>query len=160
MNRFVFAFVAACTTAHPTPTGTTCADPDPVTGTTTLTWDNFGRDFMTRYCTSCHGQCLHTLGQRNGASLYHDFDYLEGVMRIAKGTTDHIDEQAGWGPKAQNSFMPGGGTGGRCPSVPGGSLDEDCPQPTAEERTNLSQWLACEIERPHPPSDAGVVDCN
>lgn len=135
----------------PSPTGTACADPDPITGTTTLTYDNFGRDFMAKYCTNCHASDL-TQAHRNGAPIYHDFDSLLGILE----TPDHIDEQTGWGPKAQNTFMPGAGTGGRCPSVKGGSLDEACPEPTSAERTNLSVWIACERERSHNFIDAGV----
>ena len=138
--------------ARPTPTGTTCDNPDPVNGTTTLTWDNFGMAFMFKYCTNCHSSQL-AINQRNGAPLFHDFDTLLGVLEVA----NHIDEQAGWGPKAKNSFMPGGGTGGRCPSQPGGSLDENCVQPTDQERTDLAQWLACEQKRMHNFNvDAGV----
>lgn len=139
--------------ARPTPTNTPCPDPDPVTGTTSLTWDNFGMAFMFKYCTNCHDSQL-GIGQRNGAPLFHDFDTLLGVLEVP----DHIDEQAGWGPNAHNDFMPGGGTGGRCPSQPGGLLDENCPAPTGEERTNLSQWLACERLRHHTFADAGVSD--
>ncbi|HEY0251516.1 MAG TPA: hypothetical protein VGC41_08315 [Kofleriaceae bacterium] len=135
---------AACTSSSPTPTGTTCADPDPVTGTTTLTYDNFGQQFMETYCTNCHSSDL-THAQRNGAPIYHDFDTLEGVLEVP----DHIDEQTGIGPKASNHFMPGDGTNGRCPSMKGGSLDEACPEPTDEERTQLAQWIACEVQRPH-----------
>ena len=142
--RFVFVLllVAGCPSS-PTPTGTKCPDPDPMT----LTWDNFGQPFMTRYCTWCHDSHL-PLSKRNGAPLYHDFDTLLGVLEVP----DHIDEQAGWGPKAHNSFMPGT----RCPSVAGGSLDTNCMQPTGEERTNLALWLACEKNRPHNFVDAGV----
>ena len=155
VTRLACLFVLGCTTAHPTPTGTTCDD----TGQA-LTWENFGRDFMTRYCTNCHSHCLTTLGARNNASLYHDFDSLQGVYMIAHGKTDHIDEQAGWGPKAQNNFMPGAGTDGRCPSTLGGPLDEACPEPTSAERTQLAHWLACEIDRPHDFStDAGIPSC-
>ena len=139
----VLICMAACAPG-PTPTGTTCANPDPISGTTTLTWDNFGRSFMNKYCINCHDSQL-TLNQRNGAPLFHDFDSLEGTLNVP----DHIDEQAGWGPDAKNNFMPGAGTNGRCPSMLGGPLDEACPVPTSEERTNLSQWLACEIDRPH-----------
>ena len=142
---------AACMpNAKPTSTGTTCADPDPVTGTTTLTWENFGHDFMFKYCTNCHNSALRTM--RNGAPLFHDFDYLFGVLEVP----DHIDQQAGFGPKAHNTLMPGAGTGGRCPSQLGGVLDESCTEPSAEERTNLSQWLACERLRPHNFNDGGV----
>jgi hypothetical protein len=137
--------LVACTSPQPTFTGTACADPDPITGTTALTWDTFGQPFMAKYCTSCHSSQL-TNSHRNGAPYLHDFDTLLGVMQIIQYAPDnHVDEQAGWGPDAQNNFMPGA----RCPSVPGGSLDEDCPQPTGQERTQLAQWIACERLRPH-----------
>jgi hypothetical protein len=133
------------------PTGTSCADPDPVTGTTTLTYQNFGQPFMAKYCTNCHSSDL-THSQRNGAPIYHDFDTLLGILEVP----DHIDEQAGWGPKAENNFMPGDGTGGRCPSVKGGTLDEACLEPTPVERTNLAAWIACERDRSHNFIDGGV----
>jgi hypothetical protein len=153
MRILIFLLAAAaCTPApKPTSTGTTCPDPDPVTGTTTLTYDNFGKDFMTRYCINCHDSAL-KLSQRNGAPLFHDLEYLFGILEVP----DHIDQQAGIGPKATNRFMPGGGTNGRCPSQLGGSLDESCPEPTDQERTNLAQWIACERLRPHDFNDAGV----
>src|SRR5690348_11607418 len=106
--RWTIALVlalAACgctSTPVPTPTGTTCPDPDPNTGTTTLTWDNFGKQFMYQYCVNCHDSMLPT-SQRNGAPKFHDFDTLLGVLEVIP----HIDEQAGWGPKAHNDFMPG-----------------------------------------------------
>jgi hypothetical protein len=34
--------------------------------------------------------------------------------------------------------------------VAGGSLDEACPSISDEERTNLAQWIACEVNRDHP----------
>ncbi len=145
--------LAACSDGpKPEPTGTVCPDPDPMTFgytaastpgcTGTPEQCNFGKTFMDTYCTNCHNSALPN-SQRNGAPLYHDFDTLRGVLEV----TNHIDEQAGFGPKAMNTLMPGDG---RCPSIPGGSLDEDCPQPTAEERTNLALWIACERLRPHP----------
>ncbi len=143
MRSWLCLLLLAGCPASPTPTGTTCADPDP-TLPTALTWDNFGHDFMFAYCTNCHASTL-PYAQRNGAPVYHDFDTLIGVLDVA----DHVDEQAGWGPNAHNSFMPGGGTGGRCPSVAGGALDEPCPEPTPDERTRLAEWLACEQLRPH-----------
>ena len=155
MRLFILALVLAGCGDRPTPTGTTCADPDPVTGTTTLTWDNFGHDFMFKYCTNCHSSDL-PHSKRNGATIYHDFDSLFGVFEIINANPDHVDEQAGWGPKAHNNFMPGGGTNNRCPSMKGGPLDEDCPEPTGEERTNLAVWIACEKQRPHDFVDAGV----
>ncbi len=159
MSRLFLALVfTACTssgpTGTPTPTGTVCPSPDPMTFGYTMettpgctgTPDqcNFGKTFMDTYCTNCHSSTL-PLSKRNGAPLFHDFDKLVGVLEVP----DHIDEQSGIGPDAKNRFMPGAGTGGKCPSVAGGSLDEKCPQPTDEERTNLSLWLACEKARPH-----------
>jgi hypothetical protein len=35
----------------------------------------------------------------------------------------------------------------RCPSTPGGPLDRDCPQPSLQQRMDLSVWLACEVVR-------------
>jgi hypothetical protein len=134
----VGAGVAGCTSNGATakPTGTVCPDPDPGT----LTWDNFGMQFMADYCTSCHSSKL-SHSQRNGAPLYHDYDTLIGVLEIP----DHIDQYAGSGPEATNTVRPPS----RCPSVPGGSLDRDCPEPSALQRKNLSLWIACERNRPH-----------
>ncbi|HEU4731611.1 MAG TPA: hypothetical protein VFT22_27135 [Kofleriaceae bacterium] len=133
---FGFALVACTNTSAPTPMGTVCPDPDPGT----LTWDNFGQKFMADYCTACHDSQL-SHAQRNGAPLFHDYDTLAGVLELP----DHVDEYAGSGPDAHNTIMPPG----RCPSVPGGSLDRDCPTPSDAERTMLSMWIACEIKRPH-----------
>ncbi len=138
MRRAALALMiaaAACgSDAAPTPTGTVCPTPDPMT----LTYDNFGRDFMTRYCTWCHDSAL-PRSMRNGAPIFHDFDTLLGVRQVL----GHIDEEAGFGPAARNTFMPGE----RCPSVAGGPLDKACDQPTEQERTNLALWIACEKVR-------------
>ncbi len=127
----------------PTPTETTCPDPDPMT----LTWDNFGRPFMEKYCTWCHDSSL-TRSRRNGAPLYHDFETLLGVLK----TPEHIDEQAGFGPNAENTFMPPD----RCPSIKGGALTKSCQQPTDAERRQLAEWIVCEKKRDHTFLDAGV----
>ena len=144
--RWLYPLLIVCSAGctSPTPTGTVCPTPDPQT----LTYDNFGKPFMDRYCTWCHDSSL-PHSKRNGAPLYHDFDSLVGVLEVP----DHIDEQAGFGPDAQNKFMPGQ----RCPSVKGGALDTNCAQPTPEERTNLAMWIACERHRTHTfGADAGV----
>lgn len=143
MKYLLLLVLAAACSDKPTPTGTVCPSPDPQT----LTYDNFGRDFMEHYCTWCHDSSL-PRSQRNGAPLYHDFDSLLGVLEVV----DHIDEQAGVGPNASNHFMPPD----RCPSTKGGSLDTSCPKPTDDERRNLAMWLACEQDRPHNFTDAGV----
>ncbi|MBA3392821.1 MAG: hypothetical protein H0T89_09260 [Deltaproteobacteria bacterium] len=120
---------------EPTPTETVCPSPDP----NTLTYENFGRPFMEKYCTQCHASTL-PRSMRNGAPLFHDFDSLLGVLQVA----NHIDEQAGHGPNAENSFMPPA----RCPAEPGEAPTTDCMKPSAEERRNLALWLACEVDRP------------
>ncbi|MEZ4400809.1 MAG: hypothetical protein R3B06_12360 [Kofleriaceae bacterium] len=141
----VVAALAACGAGDARgPTGAVCPTPDPMT----LTWDSFGRDFMARYCTMCHASTL-PRSQRNGAPVFHDFDTLLGVRQVI----DHVDEYAGFGPDAHNTVMPTA----RCPSTPGGPIDRACAQPTAEERTTLSVWLACERQRPYvDPVDAGL----
>ena len=138
----LFAALVACGPS-PADTGTACPDPDPGT----LTWENFGEPFMTKYCTWCHDSSL-TRSKRNGAPLYHDFNTLLGVLK----TPDHIDEQAGFGPDAENTFMPPD----ECPDVLGGALTKPCAKPTAQERRTLALWIACERNREHDFSDAGV----
>jgi hypothetical protein len=129
--------IAGCTTtAVPTSTQAKCPSPDPMT----LTWDSFGQPFMTMFCTNCHSSTL-PHSERNGAPLYHDYDMLMTVLEIPQ----HIDQWAGAGPAATNTIMPPA----RCPSTPGGPLDRDCPQPTQQQREDLSVWLACEVNRPH-----------
>jgi hypothetical protein len=131
--------LTACTTsATPTSTKAACPTPDPMT----LTWDSFGQQFMTEFCNDCHSSAL-THSQRNGAPLFHDYDTLATVLYIP----EHIDSWAGAGPAATNTIMPPA----RCPSTPGGPLDRDCPQPTLEQRMDLSVWLACEVVRHMPP---------
>ncbi|HEU0033384.1 MAG TPA: hypothetical protein VFQ53_22285 [Kofleriaceae bacterium] len=118
------------------PTGAQCPNPDPGT----LTYDNFGMQFMSSYCTMCHDSAL-TGAERNGAPAFHDFDTLLGILDVE----DHIDEQAGFGPDAQNTLMPPT----RCPSSIGGPLDTNCAKPSDDERRKLAEWLACERGRPH-----------
>ena len=92
----------------------------------TLTWETFGQQFMTTYCTECHASTLEG-AERQGAPLYHDFDTLEGVLPVL----DHVDEKAASGPAATNELMPPPGN----------------PTPTLAEREQLGEWLACEIAR-------------
>ena len=141
--RYLAIFILVACGGKPTSTGTVCPDPDPMT----LTYDNFGKAFMDKYCTWCHDSSL-PHSKRNGAPIFHDYDTLLGVLE----TPDHIDQQAGIGPKAANHFMPPGD----CPSVKGGPLNTSCPQPTDDERRDLALWIACERNRDHDFSDAGV----
>lgn len=101
-----------------TPTGATCSG-------STLTYENFGRQFMEDYCTGCHSSAV-TGDDRNCAPEDHNFDTLDEIMLVR----EHIDELAGAGPNAVNDAMP--------PSA---------IKPTEAERRDLSTWLACEEER-------------
>ena len=102
------------------PTGATCP-PD-----STLTYETFGRDFMSQYCTTCHSSAL-VGAARNGAPSDHDFDTLEAIRDVG---ADHIDRAAGAGPDYVNTFMP-----------PSGQE----PRPSEAERRLLGEWLACGI---------------
>jgi hypothetical protein len=99
----------------------------------TLSYENFGRPFMEKYCTRCHSSELHG-ADRNGAPLYHDFDSLLGIVLVG----DHVDEYTAAGPDSSNSIMP-----------------PDGAKPTIEERTDLGVWLACELLRINDRPDAG-----
>lgn len=101
-----------------TPTDAVCPE------VSTLTYENFGATFMESYCTRCHSSEL--VGtQRQGAPLYHDFDSLTGILNVA----NHVDWYAAAGPSSANDIMP-----------------PDGATPTLEERTQLGEWLACEVE--------------
>lgn len=102
------------------PTGTTC----PSDGTT-LTYENFGKQFATDYCVGCHSSKLTTKAARNGATEGHDFDTLAGIDLVK----EHIDPLAGSGPKSTNEMMPPPASSGK--------------KPTEEEREKLAVWLAC-----------------
>jgi uncharacterized membrane protein len=91
----------------------------------TLTYDNFGRQFMADYCTSCHSSSLEG-DARNCAPSDHNFDTLDEILLY----WDHIDEAAAAGPDSVNTAMP--------PKE---------PRPTEQERRDLGTWLACEEER-------------
>jgi uncharacterized membrane protein len=108
----------------------TACEPEPILGpptestcpqTSTLTYDNFGKSFMTKYCTRCHSIEL-TGAARMGATSFHDFDTVENVRLFA----EHIDETSAAGPAATNKSMP-----------------PDSPSPTLQERKQLGEWIAC-----------------
>ncbi|MBX3161122.1 MAG: c-type cytochrome [Deltaproteobacteria bacterium] len=114
--------LAACSDDHGSgvfgpPTESTCP-----TGST-LTYDNFGKSFMERYCTRCHSSEL-VGAARKGAPSFHDFDTQPGI----KGVADHIDETTAAGPAATNKGMPPDGL-----------------RPTMEERLQLGEWIACGV---------------
>ncbi len=87
----------------------------------TLTYNNFGKQFMESYCTKCHAS--DKMGEaRQGAPSFHDFDTLNGIVVVA----DHIDETAASGPAATNLGMPA-----------------DNLKPSLAERQMLGEWIAC-----------------
>jgi cytochrome c5 len=92
----------------------------------TLTYENFGREFMETYCTSCHSSTLNGEEARSCAPDDHDFDTLDEIISYR----EHIDEIAAAGPDSVNEGMPPSG-----------------PKPTEQERLDLGVWLACEEER-------------
>lgn len=97
------------------PTESTCPEGS------TLTYNNFGKNFMTKYCTRCHSSEL--MGEdRQGAPTFHDFDTLYGIRAVS----NHIDETTAAGPAAINDGMP-----------------VDGPSPTKDERYQLGEWIAC-----------------
>jgi predicted small lipoprotein YifL len=89
----------------------------------TLTYENFGREFMEVYCTRCHHSEL-TGADRKGAPSFHDFDTIFGIRAVS----DHIDETTASGPAATNDSMP-----------------PDGDRPTLAEREQLAEWIACEM---------------
>jgi uncharacterized membrane protein len=127
LSFWAFAFIGATGVAScggddtaPPATGTASGAVCP-TGST-LTYDNFGKNFMTNYCTRCHAS--NVMGDmRNGAPADHNFDTFAGIFMMA----EHIDERAAAGPASVNTLMP--------PSD---------PKPTEAERRQLGEWLACE----------------
>jgi hypothetical protein len=84
-----------------------------------LDYESFGRDFMARYCLSCHTRV--NTGTRM-APLGRDFDDLALIRQFAR----QIDQMAAAGPAANTRVMP--------PSE---------PKPSPLEREQLGRWLAC-----------------
>ena len=87
----------------------------------TLTEQNFGNDFMQRYCLTCHSVTKQGAA-RGGAPADHNYDTVADVRRWAS----EIDKHAAAGPSSVNVLMP--------PAL---------PRPTQPEREQLGVWLAC-----------------
>ena len=120
MKHLVLAILFGACTADSggSSTGSTCPS------TNAPTYDNFGRTFMTTYCTGCHSA---TAQNRFGAPPSLNFDSEAEITRHASA----IDQEAARGPKAANDTMPELGT----PLVQS--------KPTDDEREKLGQFLAC-----------------
>ena len=87
----------------------------------TLTYASFGQPFFTTYCQRCHASTVTDLA-RMGAPVNTTFDTVEDI----RFHSHHIDELAAAGPAGTNTEMP-----------PDGAM------PTAAERLQLGEWLAC-----------------
>lgn len=110
MKRALLVMLAACDPAPMTIDQMQC----PPDGTT-LTYDNFGAQFMTDHCNSCHSA---EYAARHGAPDSYRFDTLDEVrMRAARIFVDAA------GPNT---------------SMPPGPYD-----PPPDERDRLAQWLVC-----------------
>ncbi len=83
-----------------------------------LTYENFGRGFLAKWCTGCHSSLLRP-EQRNLAPVGIDFDTWDGVLAWA----DRIEER---GVPDQGGMPPSGGAGG-------------------EDRALFGEWLHCEV---------------
>lgn len=115
MKYLLLSVVLAACGSEGGPTGTVCPQ------ASTLTYDNFGKQFMDTYCIRCHSSAL-TGNDRFGAPRGHDYDTLAGVQAMP----EHIDETSAAGPDAVNTAMPPG-----------------APFPSESERRQLGEWLAC-----------------
>lgn len=88
--------------------------PCPPAGTT-LSYDSFGREFMSTHCQRCHGM---PSKDRQGAPSGYDFGSRDDVLRYR----ERIFSRAA----ADNTTMPPG--------------PDDPPE---AEREKLAEWLAC-----------------
>ncbi len=88
-----------------------------------LTYDNFGSEFFSKYCTDCHSSSL-SGEARHDAPIAYNFDTVEGIREFA----EHIDVEAAAGPIRVNEKMP--------------PKTADA-WPTEAERKQLGEWLAC-----------------
>jgi hypothetical protein len=81
-----------------------------------LTYDNFGAPFFLTWCTGCHGGAL-SGDARRGAPAAVTFDEIEPIRSRAAQIWSRAAD-------ANETMPPSGG-------------------PTAAERTQLGEWLAC-----------------
>jgi hypothetical protein len=83
-----------------------------------LTYENYGRGFLGKWCTGCHSSLLRP-DQRNDAPLGVDFDTWAGVLEWA----DRIEAR---GVPESGGMPPAGGA-------------------SAEDREIFAEWLHCEV---------------
>lgn len=102
----------ACGDADPDASGIDCPEGS------TLGYDNFGRQFVSDYCTSCHAGAL-PLAARQGAPLDQVFDTLPQIRAKADTLQRQvtIDKRMPFGPSSR--------------------------KPSDADRLAFGQWLAC-----------------
>jgi uncharacterized membrane protein len=127
MNRSVSALLlalaaslslAACGGEDDNSSGASCP-----TGST-LTYDTFGKQFITDFCVKCHTVAKVKPDRKAPEGV--NFDTMEDIIKWA----EDIDETAAKGPNKTNEKMPPG-----------------MRRPTPEQREQLGQWLACETKK-------------
>ena len=84
----------------------------------TLSYNNFGSQFMTDYCTSCHDTSV-SGASRNFAPVGVNFDTLELVQNQSNRVNLRAGEGTGMPPSSASS------------------------QPSSAERDLLSEWIVC-----------------
>ena len=89
----------------------------------TLTYEGFAQGFFAEFCTRCHST-ENSVAERNDAPVGYDWDDYDSIAAHAA----EIDHWAAAGPRATNDAMP-----------------PEAPRPTAAERAQLGEWLACEF---------------
>ncbi len=99
------------------PSGAICPTTNPPT------YDSFGKQFMTSYCTGCHSS---TASNRYDAPSSQNFDTEADIKARAAA----IDAEAAKGPSSTNADMPD----------LGGPVKAE---PSDAEREMLGQYLAC-----------------
>jgi uncharacterized membrane protein len=111
--------VAACSPDFPLP-------PEALTAArerdcNSLTYENFGADFMARYCLPCHNETLTDDLARSDAPTAINFNTLFGIREFQKRIRLRAGEQGDMPPR----------------------LLFWIEHPSEEERINLIRWLDC-----------------
>ena len=88
------------------------------TKTCEVTYDNFGKTFLEKYCTKCHISTKTTMMTRMGAPAGSDFDKVEAIQQF-KDKIVHL-------VNVKNSMPP------------------VAPKPADDEKAKLKTWLECE----------------
>lgn len=83
------------------------------------TYENFGKAFMTKYCTKCHSSTKSNVFSRKGAPKGYDFDTVEKIKANKDDAIKHVIVKSDMPPRGD--------------------------KPTDEEKAKLKSWLDCEF---------------